>query len=328
MADVSVRDLVVEYASGGYVVRPINGLDVRADDGELVLLLGASGCGKTTLLSALAGILQPAAGTITVDGTSVTELSGAALTEYRRHQVGIVFQAFNLISSLTAAENVALPLLATGAGRRTSLQRARLLLDQVDLADRVDHRPGDLSGGQQQRVAIARALALEPPLLLADEPTAHLDYIQVEGVIRLLRGLAREGRTIIVATHDDRLLPLADQVVELSPRVRDGAESRVVTMNDGETLFGQGDDGDLVYVVQQGVIELTRERENAAPEVVSRVVAGQYFGELAPMFGLRRSATARAIGPTTVRGCSPTEFRASMGRHAVNDLIGAHAPAE
>ena len=328
MADVSIRDLVVEYTSGGYVVRPINGLDVRADDGELVLLLGASGCGKTTLLSALAGILQPTAGTITVDGTSVTGLSGTALTEYRRHQVGIVFQAFNLIPSLTAAENVAVPLLATGKGRRASLERARQLLGQVDLADRVDHRPGDLSGGQQQRVAIARALALEPPLLLADEPTAHLDYIQVEGVIRLLRGLARDGRTIIVATHDDRLLPLADTVVELTPRSQMVAEHRVVTMSDGEILFGQGDAGDLVYVVERGEIELTRERESGETEVVAHIVEGRYFGELAPMFGLRRSATARAVGPTTVRGSSPTEFRASMGRLAVNDLIGTYSGVE
>ena len=241
--------------------------------------------------------------------------------------MGIVFQAFNLIPSLTAAENVALPLLATGAGRRASLHRARQLLDQVDLADRVEHRPGDLSGGQQQRVAIARALALQPPLLLADEPTAHLDYIQVEGVIRLLRGLARDGRTIIVATHDDRLLALADQVVELSPRVVEVTDSRIVTMSDGEILFHQGDAGDLVYVVEQGEIELTRERESGTPEVVSRVVDGRYFGELAPMFGLRRSATACAVGPTIVRGCSPTEFRASMGHLAVNDLIGTYSGA-
>ncbi len=323
MAEVSIRDLVVEYTSGGYVVRPINGLDVRAGDGDLVLLLGASGCGKTTLLSALAGILRPAAGTITVDGTNVTELSGMQLTQYRRHQVGIVFQAFNLIPSLTAAENVALPLLATGVGRRASLDRARQLLDHVDLAARVDHQPGDLSGGQQQRVAIARALALEPPLLLADEPTAHLDYIQVDGVIRLLRGLAREGRTIIVATHDDRLLPLADQVVELSPRANEVVESRVILLSDGETLFLQGDPGDLVYVVERGVIELTRERQHAAPEVIARILAGQYFGELAPIFGLRRSATARAVGATTVRGFGPGEFRAGIGKRALDDLIAS-----
>jgi putative ABC transport system ATP-binding protein len=323
MAEVSIRELVVQYVSGGYVVRPIDGLDVDASDGELVLLLGASGCGKTTLLSALAGILHPTDGTIIVDGTRVTELSGTELTEYRRHQVGIVFQAFNLIPSLTAAENVALPLLASGVRRRAALDQARAILGRVDLADRIDHRPGDLSGGQQQRVAIARAIALEPPLLLADEPTAHLDYIQVEGVIRLLRGLAREGRTIIVATHDDRLLPLADQVVELGPRMGRVAGGREVALRDGEVLFRQGDAGDLVFVVESGEIELTREREHGETETVARIVTGQYFGELAPMFGLRRSATARALGPTAVRGCTPTEFRASVGRRELDDLIAA-----
>lgn len=324
MASVSIRELVMEYSSGGYVVRPVDGLDMQAGDGELVLLLGASGCGKTTLLSALAGILRPTAGNIIVDGTDVTRLSGGALTDYRRHQVGIVFQAFNLIPSLTAAENVALPLLATGAGRRRALDRACTLLSQVDLGDRVDHRPGDLSGGQQQRVAIARALALEPPLLLADEPTAHLDYVQVEGVIRLLRSLAREGRTIVVATHDDRLLPLADKVVELSPRTREASENRTATLADGDLLFHEGDDGDLVYVVERGTIELTRERVGGSPELISTIGAGRYFGELAPMFGLRRSATARAVGSTTVRGCSPAEFRATIGQPALNELIGAH----
>ena len=316
MAAVSIRDLTVAYTSGGYVVRPINGLDVDAGDGELVLLLGSSGCGKTTLLSALAGILHPAAGTIKVDGTEVTALSGSELTEYRRRQVGIVFQAFNLIPSLSAVENVALPLLATGVRRRTALERARSILEQVDLGDRVDHRPGDLSGGQQQRVAIGRAIALDPPLLLADEPTAHLDYIQVDGVIRLLRDLARQGRTIVVATHDDRLLPLADQVVELSPRAPTVGEAQVVQLADGDTLFEHGDIGDLVYTVQRGTIELSRERDDATEEVLSTVTAGRYFGELAPMFGLRRSATARAIGPTTVRGCSPAEFRATLQRRA------------
>jgi putative ABC transport system ATP-binding protein len=325
MAVVSIRNLVMEYSSGGYVVRPVDGLDVQAGDGELVLLLGASGCGKTTLLSSLAGILRPTSGTIVVDGSDVTELTGGALTDYRRNRVGIVFQAFNLIPSLTAAENVALPLLATGEGRRRALERARSLLGDVDLADRIDHRPSDLSGGQQQRVAIARALALEPPLLLADEPTAHLDYVQVDGVIRLLRRLAGQGRTVVVATHDDRLLPLADQVVELSPRTPMVAESRTVTLRDGDVLFHEGDGGDLVYVVERGAIELIRERVDEGPELISTIGAGGYFGELAPMFGLRRSATARSLGATTVRGCSPAEFRATIGKPGLDELIGAHA---
>jgi putative ABC transport system ATP-binding protein len=147
MATVTIRDLLIEYSSGGYAVRPIDGLDLDVGDGELVLLLGASGCGKTTLLSALAAILTPARGSINVDGTEVTSLSGVALTEYRRHQVGVVFQAFNLIGALTAAENVALPILATGVKRRTAIDRANTLLERVNLGDRADHhRSGPRSG--------------------------------------------------------------------------------------------------------------------------------------------------------------------------------------
>ena len=209
------RNLVVEYSVGGYVVRPIDGLDIDARPGELSLLLGASGCGKTTLLSVLAAILRPHRGSVRLDATEVTRLSGRALNDYRRHRVGIVFQAFNLIPSLTAAENVQVPLRAAGTGRRDARRRAAALLGEVGLGGRQSHRPGELSGGEQQRVAIARALALDPPLLLADEPTAHLDHVQVDGVLRLLREIADAGRMVVVATHDDRLVPIADRVVEL-----------------------------------------------------------------------------------------------------------------
>jgi len=322
MATVTIRDLLIEYSSGGYAVRPIDGLDLDVGDGELVLLLGASGCGKTTLLSALAAILTPARGSINVDGTEVTSLSGVALTEYRRHQVGVVFQAFNLIGALTAAENVALPMLGAGVKRRTAIDRANTLLERVNLGDRADHHPGDLSGGQQQRVAIARALALEPPLLLADEPTAHLDYIQVEGVLRLLRSLASEGRTIVVATHDERLLPLADRVVELSPHAHETVGTRTVTLTDGEALFRQGDEGDFVYVVESGAIALTRECADSTSELITTIAPGRYFGELAPLFGLRRSATARASGNTTVSGYSASEFRSMVGHDKLSQLIG------
>ena len=209
------RDLVVEYSVGGYVVRPIDGLDIDARPGEVSVLLGASGCGKTTLLSVLAAILRPGRGSVRLDATEVTRLHGRALNDYRRHRVGIVFQSFNLIPSLTAAENVQVPLRAAGTGRRLAGRRAAELLAEVGLAERKSHRPGELSGGEQQRVAIARALALDPPLLLADEPTAHLDHVQVEGVLRLLREIADAGRMVVVATHDDRFVPLADRVFEL-----------------------------------------------------------------------------------------------------------------
>lgn len=307
---VQLRDLTIEYSSGGYLVRPIDHLDLDIDDGEVVLLLGASGCGKTTLLSALAAILTPTSGSIVVDGVDVTGLFGKALVDYRRHKVGVVFQAFNLVPSCTALENVAAPLMSAGIRRRAAMRRAATLLDQVELSDRATHRPGDLSGGQQQRVAIARALAADPPLVLADEPTAHLDYVQVEGVLRLLQELRGPGRVIVIATHDDRLLPLADRVIHLSPR-RQAEIATVVerSLEVGEQLFAQGDVGDLVYVVKSGNIEMTRERVGGQTELLASYGPGSYFGELAPLFGLRRSASARALEPSHLVGYSATQFR-------------------
>jgi putative ABC transport system ATP-binding protein len=310
MTDLELRDVVIEYSSAGYAVRPIDGLTRTVHDGQLALLLGASGCGKTTLLSAIAGILTPKSGSMRFGGNEIVGLSGARLTEYRRRTVGIVFQAFNLVPSLTALENVAVPLLAGGTRGRPARARAAELLERVGLADRVRHRPSDLSGGQRQRVAIARALAFDPPLMLADEPTAHLDFIQVESILELLRDLAQPGRVVVVATHDERLLPLADGVVELTPRTiadRKPAEHR--RLEPGEVLFRQGDTGDRVYVVETGEIELYRELAGGGEELIAKVAAGQYFGELAPMFGLRRSASARAAGVALVTGYSLPEFR-------------------
>jgi len=309
-SDLAIRDLVIEYASGGYKVRPIDGFNLDATGGQLVLLLGASGCGKTTLLSVLAAILRPTSGSVRVGGREVTELRGAALTEYRRHSVGIVFQAFNLVPSLSAVENVMVPLRASGAGRRASRARAVELLERVDLGHRLAHRPGGMSGGQQQRVAIARALAHDPAVILADEPTAHLDYIQVEGVLKLVRELADDGRLVVVATHDDRLIPLADGVVNLTPRADTAArEPEVVRLAAGEELFAQGAPGDLVYTVDEGDIEIVRTRDDGTEERVALVTAGNYFGELAPMFGLRRSASARAVGTAVVTGYGLRDFR-------------------
>src|SRR5213076_546480 len=164
--------------------------------------------------------------------------------------VGVVFQAFNLVPSLSASENVQAPLRAAGTRGSAARRRAETLLAQVGLADRMTHRPADLSGGQQQRVAIARALAHDPPLVLADEPTAHLDYIQVDGVLRLLRDLAQPRRVGTVATHDERLLPLADLVVGLTALAdHEALPLATVELAPGEVVFEQGDQGDLVYYV-------------------------------------------------------------------------------
>ena len=292
------------------MVRPLDGLSFEAEDGELVVVLGPSGCGKTTLLSCLAGLLTPTSGSIAFRGTDVAGLTGAALGEYRRSTVGVVFQAFNLIPSLSARGNVMAPLRLARVPRRDAGVRADELLDRVGLADRAGHRPGQMSGGQQQRVAIARALAHEPPLVVADEPTAHLDHIQVEGVLTLVRTLASSGRLVLVSTHDDRLTHIADRVIELVPHFT-GAdrEPEEVRLEPGQVLFHQGDRGDLVYAVEEGQIEIYRIRADGGEEPLAVVGQGNYFGELGPMFNLPRSASARARTACCLTACSLRAFR-------------------
>jgi putative ABC transport system ATP-binding protein len=306
---LDIRDLTVEYDSGGHRSRALDELSLSAGSGELVLLLGPSGCGKTTLLSILAGILRPTSGTVHLDGIRIDGLKGADLTRHRRHRVGVVFQAFNLVPSLTALENVAAPLWAAGVAHADARARALTLLGQ---AERARSRPGDLSGGQQQRVAIARALVHDPPLLLPDEPTAHLDHVQVEVVLGILRDLARPGRMVVVATHDERITPLADQVVQLRPDVVHSQTATTVHLRAGELLFSQGERADLVYVVQHGTVAITRD-DGADGSLLATYRAGEYFGELGAMLGTPRAGTARAVCDATLLGCSVTELRARLG---------------
>ena len=204
------------------------------------------------------------------------------------------------------------PLRMAGTSRAAARARAQELLATVDLAERGEHRPGQLSGGQQQRVAIARALALDPPLVIADEPTAHLDYIQVEGILRLIREIAAPGRLVVVATHDDRITQLADQVIELVPHAAALQREPVeVSLDAGQVLFRQGDPSDLVYVVRSGEVALYRERADGGEEPLDVAKPGRYFGELGPMMNLPRSASARAVSPARLVGYSVREFRAA-----------------
>jgi len=322
VGDLSIADLVVEYSSGGYAVRPINGLNLDVPAGSLVILLGPSGCGKTTLLSCIGGILRPKSGSITFNGVDITALRGGALAKYRRDEVGIVFQAFNLVPSLTALENVMLPLRAAGTSRSSARQRAKELLTQVGLADRLKHRPGDLSGGQQQRVAVARAIALDPALILADEPTAHLDFIQVEEVLRLIRSLAQGERVVVVATHDSRMLPLADRVVEMIPALSStNRPPETVHLNAGEVLFEQCTMGELIYVVSDGEFDIVRELADGGEELVKVARPGDYFGEIGVLFNLPRSATVRARTDATAVGYTAQTFRERLGVKGLGDLI-------
>jgi putative ABC transport system ATP-binding protein len=184
------------------------------------------------------------------------------------------------------------------------------LLERVGLAHRADHLPARLSGGQQQRVAIARALVRDPPLILADEPTAHLDHVSVEDVLHLIRGLASPGRVVVVATHDDRFNPLADRVIDLAPRSEDAvAASAVVELVPGEVLFEQGDPSDRVYVIESGSVEVFRRRAEGGEDLLAALDAGHWFGELGPLIGLPRSASVRAAEPTRLTGMGVQEFR-------------------
>lgn len=306
-------------------MRPIDGLSVEVPAGNLTLLLGPSGCGKSTLLSCLGSILEPTDGSITLGGVETTGLDRAGLVDHRRNRVGIVFQSFNLIDSLSALENVALPMRSAGKKRKEADERARELLVDVGLEERMGHRPGELSGGQQQRVAIARALALDPPLILADEPTAHLDYVQVEEILRLLRRLADEGRTIVISTHDERILPLADQVIEMQPKFADGfdgeGEPVEKVIDKGSALFEQGDAPDLIYVIEEGSFEVVRTDPGGESVVLATLGSGDYVGEMGPLLGLPRSATVRAVEAGRVIGHSPKSFREQLGVDTLNAVI-------
>jgi putative ABC transport system ATP-binding protein len=305
-----VDQLTVAFDSGGYVIKPLDGLSFEAEDGELVVLLGPSGCGKTTLLSCIAGLLTPASGNVRYGALVVNDMRGPVLSDYRRSTVGVVFQAFNLIPSLSARGNVMVPMRIARVSRAKAKARADELLERVGLGERGHHRPAQLSGGQQQRVAIARALVHDPPLIVADEPTAHLDHIQVEGILRLLRELASPGRIVVVATHDDRVTQLADRVVEMAPHFTDAdrppEEAKLAA---GEVLFRQGERGELIYHLDSGLLEVYRELADGTEESLARIEPGNYVGELGPILNLPRSASVRALEDTVVTGYTVRAFR-------------------
>ena len=214
---IRVRDLVMRLASGGRPVTILDGVSLDVAAGEVVAVTGPSGSGKSTLLGLIAGLDTPSAGTIAVDGIEVTGLGEAALARFRRRTLGFVFQSYHLIPTLTALENVAVPLELAGAPEPLAAARSRLA--EVGLAGRANHYPLQLSGGEQQRVAIARALALAPPLLLADEPTGNLDSATGGQIVDLLLALNRERRsTLLLVTHDPALAGRAGRAIAL----RDG----------------------------------------------------------------------------------------------------------
>ena len=216
MPNIRTKDLIKVYRTGKSEVIALRGLDMQVADGELVAVQGPSGCGKTTLLNLIGGIDRPTAGRIEVDGSNLVDFGDGDLVKYRLAKVGFIFQFFNLVPTLTAEENVELPLRLAGKGPSIRAERRKELLELVGMTQRASHRPDELSGGEQQRVAIGVALANDPPLLLADEPTGELDTKTGQEVLDLFRRLNQEfKKTIVVVTHDARVSHIAHRVLEI-----------------------------------------------------------------------------------------------------------------
>lgn len=215
---VVAREVVREYRMPGGIVRALRGVSLEVPRGAFLAIVGPSGCGKSTLLHLLGAVDLPTAGVVTLLGRCTSELGDGELSRLRLRHVGFVFQRFFLLPMLTAEENVALPMMESGVPAPLRRERTRALLDRVGMLPRARHRPGQLSGGEMQRVAIARALANAPDLVLADEPTGELDEATGREIVQLLREVSRDGRAVVMVTHNPDLAALADRQV----RMRDG----------------------------------------------------------------------------------------------------------
>ena len=217
---VLIRGLSKAYHRGGQTVPVLTDINLSVEAGEFVALMGPSGSGKSTLLNLIAGIDKPSGGTLSVNGLDIAALSESELADWRAHNIGFIFQFYNLLPVLSAYENIELPLMLTGLNARARREHVHTALEMVGLTDRMSHYPSELSGGQQQRVAIARAIITDPTLLVADEPTGDLDRVSAADVLKLMDRLNRElGKTVIMVTHDQRAASQARRLVHLDKGV-------------------------------------------------------------------------------------------------------------
>ncbi len=230
-----IRNLNKEFNMGKISVKALSDISLDIFTGEYLSVMGPSGSGKSTLFNMIGALDTPSSGEITVAGIDLTKLSSTQLAYFRGNHIGYVFQSYNLIHSYTAIDNVALPLLFSGIDYTDSVARAKEVLERVGLGHRMTHRPDEMSGGQQQRVAIARALANHPAIILADEPTANLDSVTGEDIIKLLKELSvEEGVTVVTATHDHKMLASSDRIIW----IKDGMVDRIQLRSELEIVVG------------------------------------------------------------------------------------------
>ena len=215
---IEIRDMCKIYNPGENEVRALDHVNLTIDQNEVVAIIGQSGSGKSTLMNMLGCLDVPTSGTYILNGQDVSGLTDDQLSDIRNREIGFIFQGFNLIAGLTALENVELPLIYRGVAKKERDQLSRMALEKVGLKERMHHKPSEMSGGQQQRVAIARAIAQAPPVILADEPTGNLDSGSTKEIMEILKGLHKEGRTVILITHDNEIAAKAKR----NSRIMDG----------------------------------------------------------------------------------------------------------
>ena len=318
---IVVRRLVKRFKTPTGDFTALKNINVRVHQGEFAAVIGKSGSGKSTFINMLTGIDRPTSGAVVIGGTAIHQLSETDMAQWRGHNLGIIFQFFQLLPTLTLSENVILPMEMNKVyTKRERRERARHLLDQVGLAEQAHKLPSAVSGGQQQRAAIARALANDPPFLVADEPTGNLDSKTAETIFRLFEDLAAAGKTILMVTHDNdqarrvtRTIVISDgevvneylvqalaalsqdQLVEIARKVEP------LVYPPSSTIIRQNEVGDKLYIIVDGAVDVLIAQPGGSEIMVNQMQQGEYFGEMA-LFGNNhvRTATVRASADSPV----------------------------
>jgi ABC-type lipoprotein export system ATPase subunit len=313
-AGIQLKAVTKTYQSAAGMVSVLKGIDLDIRPGEFVAVIGKSGSGKSTLLNCITGIDRPSSGEVWVAGTPIHTLSESQMAKWRGRNLGIVFQFFQLLPTLTLLENVVLPMVFCGLYTPPERkERGLALLGQVGLDAHAYKLPSAVSGGQQQRAAIARALANDAPILVADEPTGNLDSKMAAAVFEQFEQLVAAGKTVVMVTHDHELadrvkrtIIIADgeivnqyvaralATLDLDQLTFVSSQLRTTSFNPGQVIVRQGDPADYFYVVTKGAAEVYLEREDGSTAFIARLTAGKYFGEIAVLRGGPRTATVRA----------------------------------